>query len=493
MKYYQSYMDRQHISPELHQKLLSLSNMPQRKASPKPWLRSGALAACCALVLGAWVWKLAPSQSGGPAPGVIAAASSQAEQDPSSSAAAGDVVQDSSDPHRFVADGGVEADKMMMPMIPAICYGSAGEELAASIAVPEGCFTVDLEQEDISILLWGGRERMESARLKEQGEGNVPWFLLWDGYTISGQAWYDGQGDLWQVVIQGKLDDSHEFTLSLAPGQLPPACVVSGGAAVTGVNGVEVSAWKSYYDRNGDGTKEHVYESAFLAHDVGVRFLCVTQEDSRISDLLINAATRVPGLTLEHLMTHENIPAWREEEFASLAAARQEEAFAPYLPQAEPSGFAEFYGRLSYQEGDHNLLFVRWSRGYDNVEVAVNLPEGSWTCTRTPVEVDDPASYDTRLYATPWYDSVPQEYQQDFYSPAFRAGDMSLEVIKARCTAKDTGGSSFRFQVLHPDGTLVSYVCDGLTAQQVWELVEPALGADAASSGGVMCGLPTAS
>ena len=483
MKYYHSYMDQQYVSPEFHQKLLALADTSSRRPFPRPWHQFGTLAACCALVLGIGMWKLSPAQSGGPAPGVIAAASSQAEQEPKEQ-----IAQDASAPYCFVADSGVETDKMMLPMIPVIHYGSAAGEVATSIALPEGSFAVDLTQEDVSILLWGGREQMESAHIKAQGEGNVPWILSWDGYTISGQAWYDGQGTLWQVVIWGTLDESHEFTLTLAPGQLPPACVVNGGAAVTQVNGVEVSAWKAYSDRNGDEIKEHVYESAFLAHDVGVRFQSVTTQDSRISDLLINLATGDPGLTLEHLMTNDDIPAWREEEYASLAAARQETAFAPYLPQEELAGYSEFYGRLSYQEEDHNQLFIRWSRGYDDVEVAVYLPEDGWSCPYTPVDVDDPASYDTRLYTIPWSDSVPQEYQQDFYSPTFRAEDMSLEVVEARVTEKDTGGFSYHFQVLHPDGALVSYACGGLTAQQVWELVEPTLGAD--TNG--LCVLPSA-
>ena len=52
---------------------------------------------------------------------------------------------------------------------------------------------------------------------------------------------------------------------------------------------------------------------------------------------------------------------------------------------------------------------------------------------------------------------------------------MSLEVIQARAVEKDTGGLSYHFQVLHPDHTLVTYDCDGLSAQQVWQLVSPTL------------------
>ena len=70
---------------------------------------------------------------------------------------------------------------------------------------------------------------------------------------------------------------------------------------------------------------------------------------------------------------------------------------------------------------------------------------------------------------------MPEEYQADFYKPTFRAEDMSLSVIEARMTAKDTGGSACRFSVLHENGALVGYSCDGLTAAEIWALVEPAL------------------
>lgn len=57
MKYYQSYMDRQEISPAVHEKLLDLE--PPKKQSGS-WLKCGALAACAALIIGVGVWKLAP-------------------------------------------------------------------------------------------------------------------------------------------------------------------------------------------------------------------------------------------------------------------------------------------------------------------------------------------------------------------------------------------------------------------------------------------------
>ena len=65
MKHYNSYMDRQEISPAVHEKLLTLK--PGKK-SVHPWITYGALAACAALIIGVWVWKPVPAPTAGPDP-----------------------------------------------------------------------------------------------------------------------------------------------------------------------------------------------------------------------------------------------------------------------------------------------------------------------------------------------------------------------------------------------------------------------------------------
>ena len=47
MKQYKSYMDRQEISPAVHENLL---NLEAGKKSARPWMKYGALAACAALI-----------------------------------------------------------------------------------------------------------------------------------------------------------------------------------------------------------------------------------------------------------------------------------------------------------------------------------------------------------------------------------------------------------------------------------------------------------
>lgn len=91
------------------------------------------------------------------------------------------------------------------------------------------------------------------------------------------------------------------------------------------------------------------------------------------------------------------------------------------------------------------------------------------------VSPDAPETYDLGLYPIPWCDSVPEEHRETVSHPAFRAEDMSLAIVEARGHEKDTGGMTYSFDVLHPDGTLVTYRCDGMSAQQVWSLVEETL------------------
>lgn len=455
---YKDYMNEQQVSGELHQRLLDLNGSKKRRNHWRQWL---ALAACCALVLGLGVWSL-----GGETMPPDLSRSSEIQWDTSG----------------FLVQGGTDAEKVMLPSVPWIAYPDRTNEadMQLRIALPEGSFSRELTKEDIQLIFWGPEGKPEDLHFKVDG-GDLPWMLFWGGYTLNGYVYYDGGGQMFWLNLFGSHPDGNAFHLQLAPGQLPPTCKVEPDIGSTDVMGVPVTGWSRSYDRDGDGADEYICVSEFMAGDVGVRF----ENAGAYSDggsgganffnaLLVRQALSADGgLHLGHLLRMEDVPAWREAEFETLAKAREEGAFAPYLPEQELSDYGEFYGRLTYQEGNEHVLWVRWSRGYDDVEVQVQLPEG--TVTRRTVDASVPESYDTRLYSIPWADSVPEEYWDSFYSPDFRAEDMSLAIVQARGTEKDTGGTAYRFGVLHANGVLVKYSCNGLTAQQVWELVEPTL------------------
>lgn len=484
MKYYETYMNRQEISLETHEKLRDLT--AQRRPA-RPWMKYGALAACAALIVGAGVWRLAPRPQLQPEP---AQSAGQFAADYTPLPGEKDVVEPDD---FFVVSSPSQGDKLMFPMIPYIHYQdmTGRPESSACRAYMPGSFMADLKKEDIQTIFWGPDGKPESSHSKTE-QGDLPWMLFWDGYTLHGRALYDGQGQLNELTLYGEKGKA-SFTLELRVGALPFTCLVEPDRETGEAFGVEVTGWSQVYDRDGDGEDDYICGSEFMTEDnIGVRFvnrngtMQAEYGDSENMDLggactfnsLFVRQALTGGLHLDHLMTAEHIPAWREEEFSTLAQAREEADFAPYLPASEPEGYSayvgnkEFYGRLSYQEGKENVLWVRWSRGYDDVEVSV-YRDGY--CSYDLADPNNPASYDVRLYEIPWCDSVPQEYRETMNSPAFRADDMSLEIVEARGLEKDTGGLRFRFDVIHPDGTLVSYRCDGMTARQVWELVEPTL------------------
>lgn len=495
MKHYHSYMDRQEISPETHEKLLDLT--AQRRPG-RPWIKYGALAACAALIVGVGVWKLAPApaliSAGQYAPGYTPLPGEKDTVGPEDHLLF-EVSQADDTATSFVVSSPTEGDKLMFPMIPAIQYPEAGRAVAdAERIYAPGSFTVDLTKEDIQTIFWGPEGKPEASHPKTE-QGDLPWMLFWDGYTVHGYAWYDGQGQLMELTILGEQDRA-SFELELCPGKLPFTDVIymDPRNEPSEFNGVSVHGWSWVQNRSDGVESTYICGSEFMTEgNVGVRFVnqdsLMRAEYGGDEDMALGGTKAfnalfvrqaiAGGLYLDHLTAAESVPAWRDENFSSLAQARQEADFAPYLPTREPEVFGsytgsnkDFYSHLSYQEGSRNTLSVCWLWEYDSVEVWIHRDSYYSYDLADP---NDPASYDVRLYDIPWYDSVPEKYQNTIYCPAFHAEEMSLAIIEARGVEKDTGGLKFRFEVVHPDGTVVSYRCDKMTARQVWEMVEETL------------------
>jgi len=460
MKYYISYFDSQAISGQAHARLLELPEQrPARRAVlPAAPLTALALCAALAVLVGTGGFLASrrstlPSQTPLPVP-------PSATQAPDASA---------------------------LPGIPPLPFEDlTGEpQLDASIVLPDGAFRVPLEEPDIFHLLRAGED------------GLAPLLAPLQEYTITGEALYDGQGGLWQLTIRGDRGES-SFTLAASPGRIPPTCLVDPDVSTSRLNGVPV--YSTFRSMDIDGVKEYTCSSQFMAGDVGIRF---TNTGAAFSSgyngnidralggaQLLNAmfvrqmlCEEGGGLNLDRLLRNDEIPVWEELELETYANALAQDRFSPYLPEREPNFGNEFHGRMSYQEGVRDTLWVRWTTGYDNVEISIHLPEGEEDGLSAPVDIQVPESYDWRLYDIPICDNVPEEYQMEFYKPVFRAEDMSLETVKARQVAHDTGGFSYRFYVLHENGVRVGYECSGVSAQFVWELVSSSPASAPAASG----------
>ena len=484
MKYYVNYMERQTVSGGLHARLLALSAPEQTKRKRNPRiLRYAAAAACCLLIAGLGVWKLRqPGQESLYVPDeTVTALATPADTvlpvptaAPAASAAADKKETPALNGFAVRSTGTGET---MFVAVPYVAYRdlTGAPAMARDMAWPEGSYTVELSEDEICTILWGSAERYDYAQ--ENGL-NVPWMLFWDGFTIRGSAVYDGAGKLLEAGLQGMDELGREFYIQLAPGKIPATDVIVSGTEKGEWAGTEYEAWSFRRDRDGEADTRYVF--TLLSGDVGVRSSFLIPDDAKkvdgepapLSDLFLRwCCSKDTKLTLEHLLTNGDVPAYRHVTFEHGAEAWKEADYAPYLPSAEPAGFVFEDGELRYQEENYNQLWLCWTKGYDSVRIRIEFPEGGDNYGRSPVDVADPAQYDVRLYEIPWCDSVPAEYQDSVFYPTFRAEDMSRELIDARETAKDTGGSHYLFRVLYDDGVLVSYDLSGMSADAVWALI----------------------
>lgn len=459
MKYYTQYMDSQQVSPNLHRRLCELKPRPRHShVGQMAALAACGAAACLALYVG-----LSPASGPNPVASDTIVPGIQDNFGPGESS--GYLVPDSEEG---------TANFFCMGVIDYVPWETEGDG-ALRYDVPEGSFGRTLTQEQLFDLFWPDGD----------GEG-IPWTLFWDGYTLTADAIYDKEGSLLWVTVVGSKGDAH-FSLQLSPDQLLPTCVAGPEPTYYDYFGTEIAAWTSTGDWNDDGKKETKVTIQAVKDGIGVRFVNYGQTDPEGKDtapdfnsFFVNRTFAGEGIqfTLDHLRTTTDIPDWRADTFSSLEEARQEAAFAPYLPASAPAGYREFEGTLSYQEGVRNTLFLRWSRGYSDVTVRVSLPE-SGTPQGNTVDVSNPAAYDVRLYSIPWCDSVPEEYRETVDNPIFRAQDMTREVVSARARSyQDTGdidGPRINFTIRYSDGTEAEYTSKRLSEDALWAIISPTL------------------
>ena len=344
------------------------------------------------------------------------------------------------------------------PSISALDYPDCTDSpaIAGDIALPAGHFTEDMTAQEIITALGGGDQ--------------VPWLLYWAGFGVDGSVLYDGEGAVWQATLTGAdtTGSGTTFTLALSPGRLPVRDLVYQDAGEQEVNGVTVTTW--YYWSDLDGT--YTYGAEFLSGDTGVRFTCTSADGERAA-LLTNCLVTVGtggGFTTSHL-TPDEIPEWRSESL-TLEQAEKETLLGAYVPDQIPSGFTFESAHRELGQG-RNYMTLFWSGYYTHISIRIELlddPAG-----QAVTDVDAPERYDVNRYETPWADSVPEAYRQEFDNPVFAAADLTEEVVSARMRyvtgdAGDVDGWRGDFSVLYTGGVLVRYDLKGVTPEQAYEL-----------------------
>ena len=303
MENYTSYMDKQELSAKVHEKLLNLEVPKKRPRSL--WVRYGALAACAVLVIGVGTWKLTSGRASvddmqsaaqfapdyvlkpgekdtvdleellpDPAPDasiqndIQHSEASKGTEDSVSRAYPGDSLVVSGP-----RAGGDVGGKLAFPMVPFINYQNitGTDTVSMDWCWAKGTFRVFLTREDIQTIFWGPEGKPEADYPKNE-QGDLPWMLFWDGYTIRAHAWYSPEGKLLEVFLTGERDES-SFELRMDPGQLPTTCLYDPDVDTSEVFGTEVTGWSRLCDWDGDGQDDYICGSEFITqNDIGIRF-----------------------------------------------------------------------------------------------------------------------------------------------------------------------------------------------------------------------------
>ena len=443
MEHYRSYMDRVKLSPEEHRALMDAlegERRPARRPSPARWVTAAAcLALVCAAAFG--MWRLAGLPGGDTStesvPPELDSEYVLSPEDPFDG-----------QPHSSFNIQGVE-------------YGDA-PEVCASIAYPDGWFEEQLTRTEMVELLAG------------PGAEDAPWSLYWTGYDVTGKAVYDGEGNLWQLWLNGvsRSDSRNGFTLTVRPGDYPLTDVIDPNQTSTQLNGVTVYGTKGgRYGWDGSGEMGYIYEITMMSGDAGLNFEVRQMEEEDAEDLCTQAANTFArtALHLDSLLVYGGEipePTWEE--------AMADEKFGDYVPADVPDGFT-FENAWREWGQNRNYLFLRWTGYYTNISIDI------WDAsTWGDFPITDPADrekYDVSLYTIPYADSVPEEYWQEFGRPVFAIEDVTPEVVAARMRYVDDDSGdvdSWRgdFSVYYEsENVVVQYDLDGVTPQEAYDLI----------------------
>lgn len=184
-------------------------------------------------------------------------------------------------------------------------------------------------------------------------------------------------------------------------------------------------------------------------------------------------------------------------EYATLGELRSavDEKFLPYLPTTLMD-HDEFYGTWRRNNAEYESVDVRWDKPWiidgsyarfsysEDIDVkwplvAMGLPEVT--------DVNDRENYDFRKHPGLQFPDGSQGYEgiyEKLYCPTFRAKDASLDLIESRIYHWDPedeidgypeAKTECRFQLLHDNNVLVNYLFQGMTAEEIWKVVESTL------------------
>lgn len=271
MDRYHQYMDRLKLSAADHQRILDglVQQTPRRGHA---LLRGVA----CLVVIGLAAGLFALWRSTTPGAALVPGQPSPGQSQPISS------TQAQTEPSPTPA---TESSRFLVPPLPDGYYFT-DEYLDLPDLTGEDCLYIcsGYPTADTQVSTMTAENLCSVCGGKELADLSL---LGWSGFTLSGTfASIPDQGVIW-AKISG-VDEESSFQLSLSPEMLPPIAENYDGATSFDRNGVSVTGYRLYEDRNSDGTAEHTYRVSFLCNGFGF-YLEVISPDENICQLLTKA------------------------------------------------------------------------------------------------------------------------------------------------------------------------------------------------------------
>lgn len=177
-----------------------------------------------------------------------------------------------------------------------------------------------------------------------------------------------------------------------------------------------------------------------------------------------------------------------------------DEKFLPYLPTADSlPDYDEFHGYWRRNSGEYESAEARWSKPWVNTATYSRFSYSGDVDVKWPItamglpqvtDINDRESYDFRehpglVMPEETMDYTGGELYEQLRQPTFRASDASLDLIESRIYWSDEYNSECRFQLLHDNNVLVNYMFHGMTAEEIWNVVQDTIpGARVKATGG---------
>ena len=152
----------------------------------------------------------------------------------------------------------------------------------------------------------------------------------------------------------------------------------------------------------------------------------------------------------------------------TLAEARSDEVFGAYLPREVPDAFSE-EEILRYTEPGNQSLFAVWCNDFDEIDWQIHAFTEDDRARLTGV--DETENYDLSLYPIPRAESVPRELYQIVSDPIFEADELTMDAVMKRAYKSgevgDSNGWYMAFSVKY-GGILVSIHAKGVEPEWVY-------------------------